>query len=421
MRQLILGSRSTWFRQAACQFALAGSVLGACSDDPADSEYDIVIAPSANDHEALQTAFIEAKSGDVIGLEPGTYRLTRELNLTGVADVTLRGMGATRDEVIIDFAGQVEGDDGITVTAPGFTIENLWVKNSPGNGVVAHAEDSTFRNIKVSWDAGSVTENGFYAVYPTDCKRTLIENVEVTGASDAGIYVGSCEYAIVRDNKVYANVAGLEIENTLHADVYDNEVYDNSAGILALLLPNLEIKENRYILFRDNVVRDNNRANFATAGTVVASVPGGVGILVLGGSDIEVRDNTISGNGTSGVLVASYTTLALLTGKPNTDEEMNPYAKRVYIHGNTYTGNGTSPAGIFASLLPSITTFENVLWDGEIDPELESADICLGAEAATFRNLDVPGSFANSTTTTEGHTCTLAALPEMETFPADGQ
>lgn len=407
-------------RQLYFALTVAGTILGACSDDPADSEYDIIIAPSANDHEAIQTAFIEAKSGDIIGLEPGTYKLTRELNLTGVADVTLRGMGATRDDVIIDFAGQVEGDDGITVTAPGFTIENLWIKNSPGNGVVAHAEDSVFRNIKVSWDAGSVTENGFYAVYPTDCTRTVIENVEVTGASDAGIYVGSCHYAIVRNNKVYANVAGLEIENTLHADVYGNEVYDNSAGILALLLPKQEIKESRYILFRDNIVRDNNHPNFATAGTVVASVPGGVGILVLGGSDIEVRGNTISDNDTTGVFLVSYTTLALLTSKPNTDPEMNPYVKRVYVHDNTYTNNGQAPVAFLATL-GNVTAFENVLWDGTIDPDIEDAEICLGAEAVTFRNLDVSGSFANPTTTTTAHTCTLAALPEMQDFPADAQ
>lgn len=114
-------------------FVLTGAIglvfspLG-CDSDPKDKTpagYDHVIAPSSNDHEAIQTVMINAKSGDVIGLEPGTYRITRELNLTGIADVTFKGMGATREEVILDFADQVEGDDGITVTAGGFTIENL--------------------------------------------------------------------------------------------------------------------------------------------------------------------------------------------------------------------------------------------------------------------------------------------------------
>lgn len=405
----------------ALAFAAIIPLTVACDSDSGDETpagYDHVIAPSDDDFEALQTVLTEAKSGDVIGLRPGTYRLTRELNLTGVADITLKGMGKTRDEVVLDFATQVEGDDGITVTAGGFTIENLWVKNSPGNGVVAHAEDSTFRNIKVSWDAGSVTENGFYAVYPTDCKRTVIENVEVTGASDAGIYVGSCEYAIVRNSKVYANVAGIEIENTKKADVYDNEVYDNSAGILALLLPNLKIKENTQILFRDNEVRDNNRPNFAKAGTVVASVPSGTGVLVLCGTDIEVRDNTITGNDSTGVLVVSYPILELLTGTKLDDPGMDPYVKRVYVHSNTFADNGKAPKG--GLVVVGQTTLEDVLWDGILKEGETTAEICLGANPPAFRNFAAMEDFDKDaqSTSTVGHTCTLTALPEMETFPA---
>ena len=396
----------------------------ACDSDSGDelpAGYDHVIAPSDDDFEALQTAFTNAQSGDVIGLRPGTYRFMRELNLTGVADVTLKGMGATRDEVVLDFATQVEGDDGLTVTAGGFTIENLWIKNSPGNGVVAHAEDSTFRNIKVSWDAGSVTENGFYAVYPTDCKRTIIEDVEVTGASDAGIYVGSCEYAIVRNNTVYANVAGIEIENSIRADVYGNEVYDNSAGILALLLPKQKLKVNTQILIRDNEVRANNRPNFATAGTVVASVPTGSGVLALCGTDIEIRDNTITGNDSAGVVIVSYPIMELLTGTQLTDTEMDPYIKRVYIHGNTFADNGKAPkGGLVVVLNEEVTTLEDVLWDGILEEGETDAEICLGPNPPSFRNFAAMDDFDKDkqSTDTTGHTCTLNALAEMETFPA---
>lgn len=405
-------------RHVPLAFAFAGSLVGACSDDNGGGDehpgYDVVIAPSENDHEAIQTAFLEAESGAVIGLQPGTYHLERELNLTNASDVTLRGMGGTRDEVILDFAGQIEGDDGITVTAPGFTIENVWIKNSPGNGVVAHAEDSTFRNIKVSWDAGSVQSNGFYAVYPTDCKRTVIENIEVTGASDAGIYVGSCEYAIVRDSKVYANVAGLEIENTLHADVYNNEVYDNTVGIAALLLPNLKIKENAWVLIRDNEIYDNNRANYAKEGTVVASVPTGLGVLVLAGHDIEIRDNDIHGNVNTGVLVVSYRILEILTGTTLNDPGMDPFLKRVYVHSNTFADNGQAPTG--AMLVVNQAKLENVLWDGILDEAGTDAEICLGDDPATFRNFNANGNFQNQSTDTTAFKCSHDPLPEMETF-----
>lgn len=391
--------------------------LLACSDSPARYPgIDIVLQPSDEAHEAIQTALIEARSGDVIGLLPGTYRINRELNLTGVADITFKGMGATRDEVILDFAGQIEGDDGFTVTAPGFTIENLWVKNSPGNGIVAHAEDSTFRNLKVSWDAGSVTENGFYAIYPTDCRRTLIEGNEVTGASDAGIYVGSCEYAIVRRNKVYGNVAGIEIENTVHADVYENEIYDNSAGLLALLLPNLKIKENRSVLFRNNYIHDNNRPNFASVGTVVASVPTGTGVLVLCGSDIEVRDNVITGNVSTGVLVVSYKILELLTATTLDDPGMDPFVKRVHIFGNSFAENGTSPKG--GLLILQQSTLEDVLWDGLLNDAGDDAQICLGDEPPSYRMMAAAQDFdlAKQSTDATPQRCTLPPIPELEDF-----
>jgi nitrous oxidase accessory protein NosD len=77
--------------------------------------------------------------------------------------------------------------------------------------VVTGAEDVTFRDIKVSWDAGSATENGAYAVYPVNSSRVIVEDSEVVGAADAGIYVGQCNQAIVRNNVVYGNVAGIEI------------------------------------------------------------------------------------------------------------------------------------------------------------------------------------------------------------------
>jgi parallel beta-helix repeat protein len=316
--------------------------------------------------------------------------------------------------VVLDFADQIAGDDAMSITAPGFTIEKVWLKNLPGDGIVTHAEDSTFRNIKVSWDAGSVTANGAYAVYPTDCKRMLIEDSEITGASDAGIYVGSCEYAIVRNNKVHANVAGIEIENTLYADVYGNEIYDNTAGIAAALLPNLKIKDNAYVLIRDNLVYDNNRPNFAIQGSIVASFPVGIGLLVLGGHDIEVRDNEIIDHENTGVLIVSLPIFEILTGTTLSDPEIDPFVRDVYVHDNTFTGNGTAPKG--ALLVIAQPSLENILWDGILNEAGDDAGICLGDNPASFRNFNVNGNFQDQSTDTTPHTCTRDPLPEMETF-----
>ena len=231
-----------------------GAGTGGDGDDAGDDAgpsvpgCDTVLSPSDDDTETLQTALIEAESNDVICLSEGTYRPTVELSLASHMGITLKGLGDSREDVVLDFADQETGDDGIFVTADGFTIEHMWVKNTLGNGIVVSADDSVFRDLKVTWDAGAITANGAYAVYPTNCNRTIVENVDVSGASDAGIYVGQCVQAIVRGNTVKQNVIGIEIENTNDADVYDNDIEDNAVRILAVIMPNLVKKDGGGVL-----------------------------------------------------------------------------------------------------------------------------------------------------------------------------
>ncbi|PKN57585.1 MAG: hypothetical protein CVU56_10130 [Deltaproteobacteria bacterium HGW-Deltaproteobacteria-14] len=380
------------------------------------------LKPSADDAGTLQEAFIAASSGDVVCLRAGTYQLDRELSVANHQNITIRGVGATRDDVVLDFAGQTIGDDGVTVTADGFTIRDLTIKNTPGNGIVVHADTSLFQNLKVTWDAGSVTDNGAYAVYPNDCSRTIVEDSEIVGAADAGIYVGSCEYAIVRRNTVHANVAGIEIENSRHADVYENTVYDNTAGILVFVLPNLRIKEVREVLIRDNTIYENNRDNFAEKGSIVSFVPKGLGMLTMGAKQLEIRDNEIRDNVNSGMLVVSFGIMETLAGIENTDADMDPYTENVWITGNTFSGNGTAPAG--ALIVLGEETLPDVLWDGDVRDGGGDPMICLGPTAPSF--LDFDGEHLGTpdgepSTDTTGHLCTLTPLPELTSFDTAAQ
>lgn len=386
--------------------------LAACGDDGAGDDGACSVRVAADDSDptgALLEAMIDAEAGDVICLEPGTYNIERELSLS-VREVTLRGDGDTREEVVLDFADQSVGDDGITVTADDFTIENLTVKNTKGNGVVVTgAARPTFRNLLVSWDAGSVTENGAYAVYPVRCSDVLIEHTEIVGAADAGIYVGQTTGAIVRNNEVHSNVAGIEIENTTDADVYDNHAYDNTAGILAFVLPNLEKKDGKHNLIRDNVIEDNNRDNFGETGTVVAAVPPGIGIVLLSADDTEVRGNEIRGHRTTGVLAISQATLTLLVPDSQPDPETDPYLSKSNIHDNTFADNGDDPAEPFPSL--GLNPVEDIVWDGEQPDDAAEADFCVREDAAvTVRgfggvvNLAMPD---NHVTDPEAFACEL--------------
>jgi parallel beta-helix repeat protein len=373
---------------------------------------NLVVEPSADDAMTLQTALIDVMSGQTVCLCPGTYLPDAELDLA-TTDVTIRGVGATRDDVVIDFANQMEGDDGLSVTSDGFTIENLTVKNSPGNGIVVNgAEDVTFRNLFVTWDGEPSMMNGAYAVYPIDCDNVLVEDSEVYGASDAGIYVGQSRNIIVRNNVVHGNVAGIEIENSIVAEVYGNEAYDNTGGILVFALENLTQKEGTTCNVHDNIVRENNRANFGVG--VVGAVPQGSGILVLAADETEIHDNTITDNNSFGITVVSCPSLAQLDpdymcNDPMTDD----FAEGTYIYENTFMNNGQMIAPILAAL--GYPTLPDVVWDG-CEAAAGMGQLCFGTmPGPTFLDarctLVVP---ADDLTDPAAHMCELPMQPPVQ-------
>ena len=398
----------------------SGGGGGGPSEVPASCEgvdlsgCDVVLGPvEGDDTTQLQGALIEdVKSGETLCLCPGTYELNNEVQVS-TPDLTIRGVGATRDDVVLDFAEQIGGDDGLTATTDGFTVENFSVKNSPGNGiVVTGAENVTFRNLHVYWDAGSVETNGAYAVYPVQCTNVLIEDCEIVGAADAGAYVGQSTNIIVRNNLVHGNVAGIEIENSNDAEVYGNEAYDNSAGILVFALPNLDKKDSLRCDVHDNQIYDNNRENFAAEG-IVGAVPPGIGVLILAAHETHVHDNNIHDNQTGGIVLVGHDTLGLLVSDFEQDPQTDPDPESTYIYGNTFDHVGYDPADPISAINETI---EEVLWDG-IEKTAGSANLCLSMDPPTFRNINGLQNLANPenhSTDTTPFECDLEPLPAIE-------
>jgi parallel beta-helix repeat protein len=343
------------------------------------------LIPAGSDYEKVQTTLIEARTNDVICFEDGTYSFDTELSLT-VNHVTIRGNPTDRSKVVFDYGHQDEGKDALSVSSADFTIEHLTIRNSRGNSVVVKgAERPTFRDLKVYWDAGSITDNGAYAVYPVGCTDVLIEDCEVVGASDAGIYVGQSRRIIVRNNEVHGNVAGLEIENSDDALVTGNHTYDNTAGILVFVMPNLEKTDGARTIVENNLIVDNNRKNFGEAGTTVSFVPQGLGMLLLANDGTEVRNNTIEDNGTTGILAVSFSTYEFMCdagGGDNCgarDKDTDPDASKTYIHDNSFSGNGSAPDPGIVPLFPDINPIEDVLWDGKKpDAAQDENQFCVG-------------------------------------------
>lgn len=384
---------------------------------------DTVLAPGSDDAKAALTALIEVKSGGSVCFCPGNFSFDKQLSLT-VPNVTVKGLGASPGDTILDFAANVGasgGSDTMLVTADGFTIENLSIKNTPGNGIVVRQADKpTFRKLKVSWDSPLAATHGAYAVYPAECTDVLIEDCEVSGASDAAIYVGQGTGAIVRRNKAFGSVLGIELENTTNGEVYDNEAYGNSGGIAVFLLGNLTKKTAEKNLIRDNDIHDNNLTNFGDPKTFVASVPSGTGIIVLAADDTEIRNNKIQNNQSAGVLVVDYQLMVALVPGAKIDPMTDPDPEGTFIHDNTYVGNGQKPGGPLS--LIGVPQLEDVLWDGIAksgDPASNDAKFCLGTKAPhpPFRMFagdhlgDPDMGVSKQSTDTTPYQCDLPALP----------
>jgi parallel beta-helix repeat protein len=382
-----------------------------CPEAPNVSGCTVAVKASADDYTAIETALGEAKSGSQVCLCPGTFKVSRELDLA-TQGITFRGAGAAPTDTVVDFATQQSmGDKSIAVTGGDFTISNMWVKNSPGDGVdVTGVTGVTFKDLKVSWDAGSATTNGAYAVYPVKCTNVLVDNVEVNGAADAGIYVGQSKNAIVQNSTVSGSVAGIESENTTDMEIMHNKVFDNTAGILIFALPNLEKKDALRTNVHDNDIHDNNRPNFAVKGSTVASVPVGIGILILAADQAEVHGNTITNANSVGLTMVSGDTFGIISGKPWNDPMTDQFPEGNFIHDNTFTGCGTMPDTLIAALVtPPVAS---ILWDGS-EKTMGMADLCLGATGPWPTFINANGDIADpskQTTDTTPFQCNGTAL-----------
>ena len=362
----------------------------------------------------LQEKLLDAKPGDVIEVPEGTFQFDRSLSLR-VDNVTLRGQGM--DKSILSFKGQKAGAEGLLVNANGFTLENLAIEDSKGDGFkISQSENVTIRGVRVEWTGGPSTSNGGYGLYPVLCKNVLIENSVTIGASDSGIYVGQSRDVIVRNNRAERNVAGIEIENTINADVYENVATGNTGGILVFNMPALTQQGDAIRVFKNKVVA-NNLGNFGAKGTPVASVPAGSGVVINSNDNIEIFDNDIADNQTANIIVSSVYSTGYKDDKASS--EFDPYPELIYVHGNRLSGGGNSPDRVdFKALKVAMYglagRLPDVVFDGYVNPQRERGpQICL-RDVSGVINVDGPGAYKNPSKDPKPYSCSLPSLPAID-------
>ncbi|MGJ8687060.1 MAG: parallel beta-helix domain-containing protein, partial [Spongiibacteraceae bacterium] len=224
-----------------------------------------------------------------------------------------------------------------------------------------------------------------YGIYPVESNNILVEGSESIGASDAGIYVGQTNNAIIRNSRAAYNVMGFEIENVMGGEYDSNIAECNTGAFLIYDLSNITQYGDTSVM-HDNIARNNNTYNFAPGG-IVGAVPRGTGFITLGYDNIEIYDNHFEDHSTAAIIYASY---ELLDGKGKTsDRKLDPYTEGIHIHDNVMIKSGYDLPqadieavldGQIETVLPTLIGLKNIanggtgahiVWDGLVD-ELDS-------------------------------------------------
>jgi parallel beta-helix repeat protein len=404
---------------------LALLLCSACSKQPAGD----TAQPAGEYQKQLQMQLIQAQPGDVILVPAGVHAINRGLSLN-VSGVTLRGAGM--EQSILSFKGQLQGAEGLLVNASDFTIEDLAIEDTAGDGLkINEGRNIVIRRVRTEWTNGPDENNGAYGIYPVQIENLLLEESVAIGASDAGLYVGQSRNVVLRNNRAERNVAGIEIENTFNADVYGNIATGNTGGILVFNMPDLPQPGHSTRVY-GNSVTANNTDNFGAEGTPVASVPAGSGIVINSNDRVEIFDNDIADNDTANIIVSSY----YATGFQGTRElaaAYDPYPETIYIYDNRFSGGGSSPEGMDLKALKIAMFglgghFPDVLWDGYVNPDKVDANgrlkpefgICVRNGAAQVLNADLPNGSDNIVVGDSQHRCEHEKLPPVVLTPPLG-
>ena len=388
------------------------------------------VNPGPNASAEMVAAMVDLRPGDTLAFGCGYFELDSGIQINGTEDVTVKGCGI--NETVLSFKNS-RTQEGVSVTnVRGITVEGLTVLDSPGDGFKLKGVDhGTLRHVRAIWSSGrnqpgedTITaanypsklnvactqparENpanplslpgnttspdytvsvaaGRYGIYPVESRNILVEFTESIGASDAGIYVGQTNNAIIRNSRAAYNVFGFEIENVQSGEYVDNIAECNTGGFLVYDLDGLT-QYGKRARVTGNIARNNNSYNFAEPGTIVANVPRGSGLITLAYDKIDIVDNVFENNDTGGIIITSYDVL----GVPG-DRRLDMYSEPVHIRGNTFTNNGNNlPLPDVAALIATggeqvSTAFPliiglkslagggqyrggHVIWDGIIDP-----------------------------------------------------
>lgn len=370
---------------AACGGS-SSKVAGEGGGDSGPTGRTFHVEPGEGATSQMVAAMVQAAPGDVIEFACGYFELTSSLQLTNTEDVLVKGCG--RDKTVLSFKQNNSPEGILAVNVHGITVQDLTVLDTGGNGIEFRGVDhGTIQRVRAMWSSGGgresaapitaanafadnakllnvqctdpATQNpddpqnvlgdihspdytvskksGRYGIYPVSSENILIDDTISIGASDAGIYVGQTNTAIIKNSHALYNVFGFEIENVRGGEYDTNIAECNTGGFLIYDLDNL--RQYGYgSVMKNNIARNNNTYNF-TSGGIVGNVPSGSGMITLAYDRIDIHDNTFENNNTAGIIHTSYEIFPEGAGRP-TEHRIDWYTEGLHIWRNVFKNNG---------------------------------------------------------------------------------
>jgi parallel beta-helix repeat protein len=150
--------------------------------------------------------------------------------------------------------------------------------------------------------------NRNYGIFPTLSRNGVITRSYASDSDDSGIWVETSQNVRLTNNLVENNVNGFEVSNSDDILIANNVMRNNTVGAAILLLPDIfdDRPGAKRINIKSNWIHDNNKPNTASPGSILASVPAGLGILHVGADDSLIKRNVIEGNDSVGIAIVDY-------------------------------------------------------------------------------------------------------------------
>lgn len=413
-------------RQTALVLLLFGwlAFAGACELERNSWESCVTILEPGPDVQArAQGALDRAGRGCTVAFTEGEFHFSETLTLEGKSGVTVQGAG--RGLTTLSFTAQTSGDGLLVTGSQDILLQHFTVRDSHEDAIkIRESHGLRLTRLAAVWSGTPSTDNGEYGFYPVLSSDILIEHCYAYGASDAGIYVGLSDRAVIRNSTAEANVIGIEVTNATAVDIHGNLALDNTAGIVISSLPGLPRSGERTRVF-DNRVLYNQMGNFAHEDEVAAEVPAGTGILALGANRLEIFDNTVTGNNLVGAGITGYLAFVELNrfSEPG-DPDFDPYPRQVYLHDNRFSRGAVLPdtggQSFFGKLLAETfgaDSIPDILVDGIFAPQSgPSGSVCIRQNSGShFANLNLADEFPDRVVfDLSPHRCTLDPLPPVD-------